>query len=54
MRRLKNLPPEWRASESERELGDHVGDAGAAWFYAKKKTRHAAEQEREDFAAAHT
>ena len=31
---------------------DNVGDAGRAWFYAKKKTRHAAEQEREDVAAA--
>lgn len=31
---------------------DHVGDAGSARLHAQKKTRHAAEQEREDVAAA--
>ena len=30
----------------------HVGDAGSPWRHAQKKTCHAAEQEREDVAAA--
>src|SRR5215472_9688735 len=31
---------------------DHVGDTGGTWHHAEKKTCHAAEQEREDVAAA--